>query len=434
MYDVTKYLGDHPGGEDVLTEAAGADASDAFDSAGHSEDAFDIMQQYLIGTVKGSSMKKIKPKPIAVSQPHNNNGERPNGFSPAILRVINLGLLSVAVTAVLYVARRHGATMPHWLAAALSHQRSQKRGFGFISGILAGGGLLAVINAAVARRFISRIWKADSATSYPPHIKVSRRFEENTLLQRGLLDPATYSALPLRAKTQVAPNVYRLEFSLPTASTILGLPIGQHVTIKADIGGESIARSYTPVSNNSDRGVLGLVVKIYPNGKLTHGYVEGLKVGDEVLFRGPKGAMKYKRGLCKKIGMIAGGTGITPMFQIIRAICEDTRDTTEVSLVYANQTEDSIILRQELDSFARRYPKNFKVHYMLDKPPAEWAFGRGFVTKDLIADQLPSPATDVKIMVCGPPVMIDSVKRSLVDLGFEKPNAMSKMTDQVFVY
>ncbi|MDE9440018.1 hypothetical protein EWS82_13140, partial [Staphylococcus xylosus] len=110
--------------------------------------------------------------------------------------------------------------------------------------------------------------------------------------------------------------------------------------IKAAIDGADVSRSYTPVSNNTDLGRLELVIKCYPDGLLTGKYLANLKVGDKVLFRGPKGAMRYKRGLCKKIGMIAGGTGITPMYQLIRAICEDDKDTTEVSLILANRTED----------------------------------------------------------------------------------------------
>jgi NAD(P)H-flavin reductase len=79
--------------------------------------------------------------------------------------------------------------------------------------------------------------------------------------------------------------------------------------------------------------------------------------------------MRYKKGLCKKIGMIAGGTGITPMYQLIRAICEDDTDTTEISLIYANRAEEDILLKHELETFAAAYPQNLKIWYMLDTPP-----------------------------------------------------------------
>jgi cytochrome-b5 reductase len=54
--------------------------------------------------------------------------------------------------------------------------------------------------------------------------------------------------------------------------------------------------------------------------------------------------------------MLAGGTGITPMYQVVRAICEDPEDETQVSLVYANREEGDILLREELEALAERYP------------------------------------------------------------------------------
>jgi cytochrome-b5 reductase len=427
VYDVTKYLADHPGGADVLTEAAGTDASEDFDNAGHSEDAFEIMKDCCVGKIQGFEKKKPKLKPLAPVKAVKIQ----TGGSSSVSALVNLGFIVCAGAGAYYFGRRQGLTVPNWLLSSL---RSDSAGSSFIKGIIVGGGSLATANAVAAQRFTTMAMKSKPFTSYPAHMKVPKRAQEDTLLQRGLLDPVTYSPLPLKQKTLIAPNVYRLTFSLPTTSTILGLPIGQHVTIKAEVDGESVARSYTPVSNNADLGVLELVIKAYPDGKLTSKYLAKLEVGDEVLFRGPKGAMKYQPNLCKKIGMIAGGTGITPMFQVIRAICEHDRDTTEVSLLYANRTEQDILLREELDMFARRYPKNFKVYYLLDQPSANWKFGSGYVTRELMKEKLPSPSVDSKVFLCGPPGMVKASKNALVDLGFEQPGASAKISDQVFSF
>ncbi|KNB19788.1 hypothetical protein FOXG_16988 [Fusarium oxysporum f. sp. lycopersici 4287] len=378
VYDVTKYLADHPGGADVLTEAAGTDASEDFDNAGHSEDAFEIMKDCCIGKIQGFEKKKPKLKPLA---PVKAVKIQTRGSS-SISTLVSLGFIVFAGAGAYYFTRRQGFTVPDWLLASL---RSDSTGSSFIKGIIVGGGSLATANAVAAQRFTSMAMKSKPFTSYPAHMKVPKRAQEDTLLQRGLLDP-------------------------------------------------SVARSYTPVSNNSDLGVLELVIKAYPDGKLTSKYLAKLEVGDEALFRGPKGAMKYQPNLCKKIGMIAGGTGITPMFQVIRAICEHDRDTTEISLIYANRTEQDILLREELDRFARRYPKNFKVYYMLDQPPVNWKFGSGYVTRELMKEKLPSPSVDSKVFLCGPPGMVNASKKALVDLGFEKPGASAKMSDQVFAF
>lgn len=440
---MTKYLDDHPGGADVLTETAGGDASEEFDNAGHSEDAFEMMKDYCVGKVKGFEKKKPKLKPVGPVAVVKTPSGRSTSKGSAVSTLASISVFSFAVAAVYYAGRRQGyqgvsLKMPKWLISHLriSHLRSgssQQQGLGFLNGALIGGGVCAAVAASLANRFSALTRNSKSFTSYPAHMKVPKRVEEDTLLERGLLDPVSYKPLPLKTKTLIAPNVYRFTFSLPTTKTVLGLPIGQHVTIKGDVAGESVARSYTPVSNNSDRGVLELVIKVYENGKLT-GYMANLEPGDEVLFRGPKGSMRYRAGLCKKIGMIAGGTGITPNFQVIRAICENERDTTEVSLIYANRTEDDILLREELDTFARRYPKNLKVYYMLDNPPADWAFGSGFVTQDIMAERLPAPGPDTKIMLCGPPGMVNASKKALVGLGFKQPGASAKATDEIFCF
>lgn len=427
VYDVSRYIRDHPGGADVLTEAAGIDASEDFDNAGHSEDAFEIMEDLCVGKIKGFEKKKPKLKPLA---PMPSTKAVASGSS-SLSALANLTFVLVAGAGAYYLGHRQGVTVPNWMLAAF---RNDSAGSSFIKGVIVGGGSLAITNAVLAQRFTTLAMKSKPFTSYPAHMKVPKRTQQETLLQRGLLDPVTYSPLPLVKKTQITPNVFRLTFSLPTTSTVLGLPIGQHVTIKADIRGETVARSYTPVSNNSDLGILELVIKVYPDGKLTNNYLAHLEVGDEVLFRGPKGAMKYQPNLCKKIGMIAGGTGITPMFQVIRAVCEHDRDTTEISLIYANRTEEDILLREELDRFARRYPKNFKVYYMLDQPPKDWKFGSGYVTQELMKEKLPAPNLDSKVFLCGPPGMVNASKKALVGLGFEQPGASAKMSDQIFAF
>lgn len=175
-------------------------------------------------------------------------------------------------------------------------------------------------------------------------------------------------------------------------------------------------------------------MKIYPDGLLTGRYMVNLEVGDLVEFRGPKGAMRYRKGMVNQIGMIAGGTGITPMYQLIRAICEDPTDKTSVSLIFANATEADILLRKELEAWAAKNPKKFKLSYILDHPPVNWGYGKGYVTKDLMAERLPPASGDTQIMLCGPPGMVKAATKGLVDLGFQAPSAVSKVNDQIFLF
>lgn len=108
--------------------------------------------------------------------------------------------------------------------------------------------------------------------------------------------------------------------------------------------------------------------------------------------------------------MIAGGTGITPMLQIIRAALKNPADRTQLSLVYANVNPEDILLKTELDELTQAYPSRFKVYYVLNNPPAGWTGGVGFVSKEQIVEHLPPTDEDIKILMCGPPPMMNAMK------------------------
>ena len=67
------------------------------------------------------------------------------------------------------------------------------------------------------------------------------------------------------------------------------------------------------------------------------------------------------------VGM-SGGTGITPMLQLIRQITRDPKDETKLSLLFANQTEEDILLRDELEEAVKSHPDQIKVWYTVDRP------------------------------------------------------------------
>ncbi|KAI1369604.1 hypothetical protein F5Y08DRAFT_350281 [Xylaria arbuscula] len=429
VYDLSSYIQDHPGGAEVLIDVAGEDASAEFDNAGHSDDAFEIMAAYRIGKLQGGSNKKVASTVRLSVGITTRKPIMEKNFSN-IARSLGVVTAAVLGTAGLYwVTKQQGSFTA--LSNRLMFKKTQK--LGFLEGFLIASTAFCIANAMVSRRLIT-IVRSHQTLNHPPHIKLPKRVTIDILNQPGWLHTTTFQNLPLVKKDLVAPNTYRLLFDLPSPLSVLGLPIGQHLAITANVGGQKVTRSYTPISNNTDRGRLDLLIKCYPDGKLSGGYLANLSVGDEVQFRGPKGAMRYKRGYCKRIGMLAGGTGITPMYQLIRAICEDEQDTTQISLIYANRTEADILLRTELEVFARKYPNNLRLYYMLDNPSSEWQGGKGFVTKEILAKRFPAADTDSKAMICGPPGMVNAAKTALVELGFEKSGAMSKMSDQIFCF
>ena len=185
----------------------------------------------------------------------------------------------------------------------------------------------------------------------------------------------------------LTPCSYR--FDLHSPDHILGLPIGQHMSVAAKIEGQSneVVRSYTPISSDENPGYFDLLIKTYPQGNISL-HMSKLNVGETLKVRGPKGAMVYTPGLVRHFGMIAGGTGITPMLQIIRAIIRGRpknggNDNTKVDLIFANVNYEDILLKDNLDTLAKEDP-GFRVHYVLNNPPEKWDGGVGFCTADMI--------------------------------------------------
>ncbi len=161
-------------------------------------------------------------------------------------------------------------------------------------------------------------------------------------------------------------------------------------------------------------------------------HLESLKIGDTMLMRGPKGHLEYlgkgsftikKKNEVfkyqkKNIGMIAGGTGITPMLQIIRAVLKDSNDKTQLWLIFANQTENDILLREELESISS---DRLKLFFTVDRATPEWKQGVGFVNTDMCRNHLPPAGNDTMIFLCGPPPMIRyACEPALKELNFKE--------------
>jgi cytochrome-b5 reductase len=263
---------------------------------------------------------------------------------------------------------------------------------------------------------------------------------------------------------QLSPDTKRFRLSLGSRSTALGLPVGKHLVLYApnsksclasgrwngkedpDKGQCEIERKYTPVTGNECLGYVDLFIKIYqpgtvqmPDGRQTTWedggkmglYLDSRRPGDFIEVMGPVGVNEYlgqgtfklpgRTVTVKHVGMLAGGTGLTPMLQVVQAALRDPKDTCKFSLIYANKTEGDILCRSMLDELARGSNGRFKLTYTLDFPPEGWAHKRGFITTGMIGECLPPPSPDTLVLMCGPPPMIEfACKKNLELLGYEK--------------
>lgn len=239
--------------------------------------------------------------------------------------------------------------------------------------------------------------------------------------------------LKLKKSWNISPNTKHYVFDLKNPDDVSGLVtasllLAKYVTPK----GSNVIRPYTPVSDVDQKGTIEFVIKTYPEGKFSKHFYD-LKPNDTVAFKGPIVKWKWEPNQFKHISLIGGGSGITPLYQLLHEITKNPADKTKVDLFYGNLTEDDILLRKELDDIAAKHKDQVNIHYFLDKAPANWSGQSGHITKDFLKEHLPPPSKDAKIYVCGPPGLYTAIsgnKKSpseqgevtgaLADLGYTK--------------
>ena len=244
-------------------------------------------------------------------------------------------------------------------------------------------------------------------------------------------DPPCYfptSPLPstvLAVRTESS-NSKVLTFSLPEGAS-LNLPVSSCVMLKVgpDKSGDDTWRPYNPISWAT--GSFELLVKRYSDrdregrsdlGGILHdggdgsGFCDELQVGDKVEFKqlgGNVKAFQYPFNK-RKITMVCGGTGVTPMIQALHPILTTEGDTTEVRLIYGNNTTDDIMLKAELDAMEAAHPGQLTVTHVIAEDTAAGA--GGWIDEAMLKRLAFPPAADSQIWVCGPPAMYDALAGS----------------------
>lgn len=225
---------------------------------------------------------------------------------------------------------------------------------------------------------------------------------------------AEWSALKLVERSFVGHDVALLKFQLADASRPLALSTCACLLARVPTSGGSagfVVRPYTPVSTNAMLGHFELLVKVYPGGAASQ-HLAQLPVGGSVEFKHIPVNVKvqYPFGV-RKLVMIAGGTGVTPMIQALHAILGSTADETRVTLLYSNKEEKDILARGLLESWQKAHPHKLQIVHTLTREPSAsgWSGHRGRIDSAFLREHLPRPHTNVQIFVCGPPSMYESL-------------------------
>ncbi|KAI9841832.1 MAG: NADH-cytochrome b5 reductase [Thelocarpon superellum] len=229
-------------------------------------------------------------------------------------------------------------------------------------------------------------------------------------------------SLKLKDVENINHNTKRFRFELPEKEHVSGLHIASAILTKhqGPKDEKPVIRPYTPVSDEDEAGFLDLLVKRYPNGPMSE-HLHDMKPDQRLEFKGPIPKYPWEANKHEHIALIAGGTGITPMYQLCRAIFKNPNDKTNVTLVFGNISEEDILLKHEFEELENMYPQRFRAFYVLDSPPEKWMQGKGRIDKNLLKTVLPEPKSgNVKIFVCGPPGLykaISGTKTSPKDQG-----------------
>lgn len=252
------------------------------------------------------------------------------------------------------------------------------------------------------------------------------------------LNSGSWSNATLCQKETVSPDTRLFTFKFDHDGQTLGLPVGQHILTRLRSGtGDTIIRSYTPVSDTDESGTMTLLVKIYsptpnsPGGKMSHA-LEELSLGSSVEFKGPIGKFEYQskgqvlvRGMQRRIQsfrMICGGSGITPIFQVLRAVARDPNDATSCVVLDSNRQEEDILCRSELEELVETSNGRCKVLHTLTEPSASWTGLQGRISEKMLKEYcaVPGGGGENMALVCGPKALEAFVHGVLLEQGWHE--------------
>lgn len=260
------------------------------------------------------------------------------------------------------------------------------------------------------------------------------------------LQSKAWSKAILSEKVTISWDTRLFKFTLDHAEQVIGLPIGQHLMMRLrdPVTREAIIRSYTPMSEGTDKGILTILIKVYfdtadrPGGKMTKA-LDSIPLGHFVDFKGPIGHFEYLgKGACtvhgaprnvKRFVMICGGSGITPIFQVLRAVLKDSEDTTKCLVIDGNRLEEDILCRQDIDDLLAGDGclEKCKLLHTLTKPTESWKGLTGRVGKELLEKEVGTfgksadgyAQGDEMVLICGPETLEKSVHSILNGMGWK---------------
>jgi ring-1,2-phenylacetyl-CoA epoxidase subunit PaaE len=199
---------------------------------------------------------------------------------------------------------------------------------------------------------------------------------------------------------------------------------GQYINIKKSLAGEDLRRAYS-ICSAPNSGELRIAIKAVDNGTFSVFASTILKEGDILEVSQPEGKflLETDSANAKNYLGIAAGSGITPIISMIKAVLTEEPNST-FTLIYGNKTTTDTIFKDEIILLQIAHPAQFKVQYVISREKNEAAlFGRidkgnlNFILKNKFKDSSFDNA-----FLCGPEMMINTLKETLIENGLDKNN------------
>jgi ring-1,2-phenylacetyl-CoA epoxidase subunit PaaE len=197
---------------------------------------------------------------------------------------------------------------------------------------------------------------------------------------------------------------------------------GQFLTLRADIAGTDVRRSYSISSARSQlqkQGVLEVGIRPVEGGVFSNWAATQLKAGDTLRVMPPDGRFVVQRHRAIHRVGFAAGSGITPILSILSSTLEDQPDS-KFTLVYGNRRMDSVMFNEALQDLKDRYPSRLTLIHILSRQAQEVPLLEGRIdaakVQAIIDAFLPVGSMD-EVFVCGPEAMIEATEQALLTAG-----------------
>lgn len=237
--------------------------------------------------------------------------------------------------------------------------------------------------------------------------------------------PGTESAVQPRALrveqvVRETPDALTLWLTDPSGAALRCLP-GQFFTVLVAVAGKLERRAYSASHYVADGSRLALTCKRIAGGKVSSFLHEYAHPGMLLQVLGPSGqfGVTPQPGLARKLVLIGGGSGITPLWAIAQAVLAEEAAST-VTLLYGNRSRADIIFADALGELGKAHPQRLVLRHVLSEPSPDFASGSGILDQSTITQELGALGClgeDADYFVCGPQPMMEAARAVLLREG-----------------